>query len=331
MSITTNFRKLIDYLVPSWLSAGEGGKFLHSCMALVDCQLERTRLGLLARFPSYAGDSALRLIQRDRGIIRGRSESREHYAARARAWRSPRGHRVRGNAAALLEQICEYFGGVWCQTIDRSGNRYRMAADRSVAVVHGLAFDGDAAVYPAAQWGRYWVALMMPGARLSAGEPAQAWLDWGGDLWGGELDTPGTVIGLRGLTPDDVATIRGLFAGPRPWRPDGTRAEWLTISLNPDYLPGTPARDWAKVVAGVTVPARENRYCRYVCINRARNAYSGQSDLATARASVSGIWAFTGDSTLFPGNSVLPDGTVYVGDPTSFPMNVQLPDDGDLP
>src|SRR6187455_2560539 len=104
------FRQLFRWLVPSWL-AGEGAttedepaehhdgeKVLLSLAVIKDAWLESLRQGLNARFPSRGPETALALIGRDHGIVRGRDETAAHYAERLIAWRYPRGHRVRGSA-----------------------------------------------------------------------------------------------------------------------------------------------------------------------------------------------------------------------------------------
>src|SRR6187549_1469002 len=105
-------RSIYKFLVPSWLSAGDGGLVLDTLTDQIDDSVEKMRESLVARFPTYAQDDALTLIGQDRLIPRGRAETSEHYAQRLIAWRYPRGHRVRGSAFALLNQVSEYFGGI---------------------------------------------------------------------------------------------------------------------------------------------------------------------------------------------------------------------------
>lgn len=330
--ITATFRSLIRWLVPGWLNSGDGEKHLQVLAALIDASTERLRLGMLQRYPSYAGEAALALIGKARGIVRGRVESAGRYATRLAHWRFPRGHRVRGSAEALLEQVGDYFGGTWCATSDRNGNVFQRAADGTVTVTHGATF-AQPTDYPPEEWGRFWLFIQLPGSRVTGLHLTAEWSDLGADdTWGGALGTPGTVIGMRDWSPEDTEAIRGLFVGQHPWKPEGVWAEWLVVTLDPAYLSTeAPPIRWAKVEAGHTVPARERAHCRYIALVKERNLYLGDPDTATNYCDCGDLFAFEGDPASFPGNAVLPDGTVYAGDPASFPVIVQLPDDGDLP
>ena len=115
-------------MVPAWLYSGDGGLVLQSLAQLQDDYAARARAALEMRFPSRAADDALAELGRDRAIPRGRTETSAHYAARLIAWRYPRGHRTRGSAFALLEQVSEYFGGILAKTRDVAGNVFTRTA-----------------------------------------------------------------------------------------------------------------------------------------------------------------------------------------------------------
>lgn len=320
-----NFRTLYRWLLPGFLLEGDGAAVVHSLAMIKDAWVERLRQGLNARFPSRTGASAQALIGRDRGIVRGRDETNEHYAQRLIRWRYPRGHRVRGNAFALLEQFSEYFGGVDCWTIDVRGNRF----DRSAAGVetssHGNAWDWDGAG-STPRWARFWVVMDLSGiasAQLDLGDP---------DLWGGELGTPGYSFGQQGVTEHDVLTLRGMMHSPRPWKPSGVRAEWVVVSLDgTEPEPDGTWETWSKNVGGTQTRARSGAFRYWSLTPERNNVYAGDpTNFPEASDDLEG-GTFAGDPTSFPVSVTLPDGSVYGGNSASFPASARLIDDGDLP
>jgi hypothetical protein len=299
--MATNFRGLYKYMVPSWLYEGEGEIVLHSLSLILDAATQRMRDGLTARFPVYAGDSALALIGRDRGIPRGRAETVAHYAARLTAWRYPRGHRTRGSAFALLEQVSEYFGGIGCWTIDANLNRHVRTADGTEAYSYGYPWEWD--TQPASNWSRFW--LVVDGPAMPA-DPVF----------------------------EDVRAIRALFYGAIPWRPAGTQPEWMILqdAFGDIVIPaGDDWSRWSVNVAGAQLPLRwyGNRY--WSLDPEHNNEYAGNpANFAAETLMADGTTYAGGDPTSFPASATLPSGATYAGDPTSFPVLVRLVDDGDL-
>lgn len=342
------FTELFYSLVPSWLSAGDGGKVLHSLALIKDKLVTRARGGLNARFPSRAGASALAMIAADRVILRGRSETSEHFAERLTRWRYPKQHRVRGGAFALLDQIVEYVGGARAYTLDKRANVHVRGASSMASTTYSRDAEGygynfatpitwDALPMPA-NWARFWVVL--------CASPQLPWLTATPNfsqatLWGGKVGTPGYSIGLAGWNPTDTANIRKLFRGKQQWRPAGTRAEWLIVQLT-DWTgelavtTGTTWGTWAVEVANILEPARSSSY-RYISLSpEVNNIYAGdptrwpvdpglptQGSVRLADGSLSnGVEAWASPVTLA-------DGSTYVGNPERFPVFVQQPDDGD--
>jgi hypothetical protein len=223
------YRRIFYKLVPPWLTSGDGELVLYSIGLMLDAFTERARQGLDARFPSRTGASALALIGAERGIPRGRTELAEHYAARLTAWRNPRGHRARGSAYALLEQISEYWGGaLQCGTVNNRGRWH--IRDAAGALTHGdfpaWSWDGDAA-----SWSRFWIILQPA--------PAVGIAPWGPLLgaWGNSLQPGnGHTLGQSGVTPEDVAAMRRLLVAPIAWKPAGTQTDYAVI----DVAGGTP-------------------------------------------------------------------------------------------
>jgi hypothetical protein len=241
--MATRFRNLYRHLVPGWLlgegpertdnDQREGEKVLYSLSLLLDAMTERLRLGLLARFPSYAEDDALNLIGRDRGIPRGRNERKEHYAARLRGWRGPRGHQTRGSAFALLNQVAHYFGQARCYTIDVKGKRNDRAADGAESYSYGNPWNWDGVWSYGQPWARFWIVIDLtqttPNADAAKHEAHPG--IGSGACWGGKIKNPDTTIGIAGFKPGDGRGVRRLVTPPRAWKPAGTRAEYVVYSL----------------------------------------------------------------------------------------------------
>ncbi len=337
-----NFRQYFPFAVPSWLSLGDGGKVLHSLALIKDALVQRARDGLESRFPSRAGESALQLMGATRGILRGRSETDAHYAARLIGWRYPKGHRVRGNAFALLDQICEYWGGIRCYTIDVHDTWH----GRGTASFASLVYSRDAEAYQysaglgfadwytedhTVNWSRFWV-VVCPNPQHPEVEAAP---DFGDpDLWGGATGTLGYAVGLVGWTPGDTTAMRKLMRPPWAWRPAATSPEWLVVQLGDWTVTPAPAPDgtwehWSANVGGTQTPTRSAAF-RYISLNpEGNNTYEGDPSNFPDDTVEAGGTTYAGDPNSFPLAVTLPNGNVYGGRAASFPTGVQLIDDGD--
>ena len=257
------FRGLRYFLAPPWLTGkGDGDKIAYTLEAMIDVFVEKLRLGLEARMPSRAGESAIKLITGDRGLLRGRSETNATLAERLTAWRTPRTHKVRGNAYEALQQIWAYWGGIDCATIDAHGLRHVKyedgSDDRDFVVWTNLVVfpPGETSLWDDTdvnvEWSRFWVVLTSEdfGSTPDFGDP---------DLWGGAVGTPGYLLGMTGATVDDVTAMRQLFQELH-WGPGHAIAEWAIISPGASGL-SLPAPDgnwlyWGKDDGGTRVPAR---------------------------------------------------------------------------
>lgn len=330
------FRKILRFLLPHWARDDEAdGAFAWVLAALTDVQIDRARRGVEQRFPSRAGASALALIGKYRLIPRGRDETDAHYASRLQAWRYPRGHRVRGNVFALLEQIQEYFGGsfdLW--GIDASGNRRELSSTGAASFSYGNAWTWDS--LPSTSWARQWIVI--DGSSLFLAQHA-----FGDEaLWGGAPGTEGYCIGLIGASAQDWAAISALTQGQHRWLPAGTRGEWLVVSLDgADPVPDSAYAKWGQFYdpgGGYTyyLEARASAH-RYVALRSAAREYAGDadwasralSDLGTVHAP-DGVTTIKGEDNDFPLTITLPDGEAFAGS-ALFPATITLPDDGCLP
>jgi hypothetical protein len=257
--MAANFRTLFRFLVPAWLSRGEGGLLLHTVTTLIDVHQQRLLDGVRSRFPSRAGTSALASLSYDRGLTRGRDETDAHFAERLKAWRGRAGHLTRGNAFAFLRQLSEYWGALACWTVDTKGNKRARAAD-GTETASAISWTWDTVA--AAQWGRFWVVLDA-GATLEA------------------QDDFANTIGIASSTPYDWVAVRQLLASPFQWAPSGTLPQWLIVSL--DGSAPTPDATWEYWgVAGdgsIVEPARSDDY-RYVALRAELKDYAGEADRA---------------------------------------------------
>lgn len=317
-----NFSQVAKFLLPSWIyDGGEGETVVTIVTSMIDASLERLYQGVVSRFPSYAGESALAKIGEERGISRGRLEAKDNYVRRLLAWRYPRGHRVRGAAFALLDQIRAYFGGAKCWTIDARGNRHELSTDGAQSHAHGVAWNWDAV----SGWSRFW-------AVADVSTVMHAHPGWGSpELWGGALGLGTYTIGAVGLQPGDADAMRSLVRGARAWKPAGTRAEWLVLSLDGSApMPDATWANWSANVAGVQTPTRSDDY-RYVSFAPTwNNVYAGNAANYVASAVVADGTTYTGDATTYHAGADLPGAPYYTGDATTYHASVQLADDGDL-
>lgn len=338
--ITQRFRRIWKFLTPPWLQGDDGDEVLFALGYLKDAFVQRVRDGLEARMPSRASNSANELTVGERGLLRGRSESRESIVARMLAWRTPRTHVVRGNAYEALVQLWHYWGGIKASTVDSHGRRHIIELADDPGDVDSLAdpdtytpwidsgnttWDDEVADdHPS----KFWVFLE-PHAALNI-EPTPDFGD--AALWGGALGTPGYTLGQVGVTPADVLAHRSIFQDLN-WHPGHTTPQWAVLVFDGDPLPepdGTWA-NWSRNDGGTQVANRDTTY-RYWALSPDVNRYSGiATNYPEAMTDVEGTGTYDGDPDSFPATVTFPAGRVYAGDPTRFAANFQLVDDGSIP
>lgn len=319
--MSVSFDGYYKYALPWWLTSGTGGYVFEAQMGLLDASIYRLREGLTARFPSYAGDSALELIGADRGIIRGRDEPSDRYARRLLKWRGVRGHRTRGNDYALLDQLAAYFGAIDGYVIDGNGTQCSRALDETESYAFGVTWDWDVQ-----GWAQFWIVLNPSG--LFSSHP-----DWDDPrLWDGNQGSAHS-FGILGFEAADTEVMRSLLYSRRPWRPAGTQPEWLVVSL--DGATVVPADTWVRwgydSGGGVYAPLRPGNL-RFVSLKPDHNnRYAGNPDsYATSVVTTSHPAGYAGDPDAWSTTIGLSDGNEYSGNDASFPDNALLLDDGDL-
>lgn len=260
-----NFFNSRRVMGPSWLTEGEGGLVGATLDILKNALVERTRQGLLVRFPfvspTDAGpDDALAAMGRDRRIVRGINEPSTNYANRLLRWLDD--WKTAGNPFALMKQLAGYMGTVpgspapAFRTVDVRGNWYSLDSDGSRSVLINQAnWDWDAAPDALVRWARFWVIIYPNGVWI----PAPTFGHSAGDTFGGVDYTWGT-----SATLDEVTSVRGIIAD---WKPAGTRCANIIIAFDDASFDPTTARDaanfpdgkwghWSKRVGQVRTPAR---------------------------------------------------------------------------
>lgn len=252
-----NFRSVWKFLVPSWLNEGEGGLVGYALMLLNDASMERLYRGHLARFPQQgpdgtpAPDDALAAMGRDRGIVRGISETSASYAVRLTQWLVDA--RTRGTAYTMMKQLAAYVGaGSSFRIVDNRGNWYSRDADGAETAVLNQGnwdWDGDTD-----RWARFWV-IVYPGSVWT--EEPYTWGDADDPAWGADMASSGTHGSTALLEHGD--TMRAIIAD---WKPGGTRCAGIIIAFDPaSFDPATPEPDgtwggWYTVDGGIAVPSR---------------------------------------------------------------------------
>lgn len=225
-----HFRSVWKFLVPGWLQRGEGELIQYVEGLLLDAFAERCHQSVYLMLPELAPSDALDKIGSDRGIPRGFIEPEDSYRDRLRRWRWPRGHRVRGNATGLLEQISLAIHGTEYQTIDARGTRYSLVPPATEATVErGVAWDWDGEeLLP--NWGRFWVVVKSTGA---------LWPSFDDGAWGDTVDgAEGTCLAGEGVHAGEVAAVDRLVrVGRLSWTPAGRRPIYLVLWFDGDAYP----------------------------------------------------------------------------------------------
>jgi hypothetical protein len=213
------FRRSFRKLLPRFLTEGEGELVAYSLTFMHDMFIERTRLALLARMPTYAPVDALPNIARDRKITRGFNEPEATFRARVIPWLSD--HRPRGNPWKLMAQLKAYCGvEMMIRTVDNRGNFYTSAADGTLSRSLDTGnWDWD---QEPTLWSRFWVILYPPPELWTEGPV------WGPDLWGGAWGNAGYTWGST-ATIQQVRSIRNII---RDWKPAGTRCVNIILAFD---------------------------------------------------------------------------------------------------
>ncbi len=256
------FRTVWKWLVPGWLGASstasaddpstrDEGELVQYTLGLFhDAAAERARQVAFLGLPTYCVADALPIHGRDRAIPQGLFEPEASYRARLVAWRHPRGHKVRGNALALLEQAAAAIRGTSYQTIDARGTRYTLGA--ALPAERGVTWNWDGTENGSigSQWGRYWI-VVKSSAALETWDDATSTETWDDahttESWASSEIDSGEIAAVRtlasngrlGWTPAGRRPVCLViyFAGQAYPVPDGTWDSWETRDPQYAYEP----------------------------------------------------------------------------------------------
>lgn len=222
-------------MVPGWLQTGEGELVQFVEGLILDAFAERCHQSAYLMLPSVTPSDALDKIGADRGLPRGFIEPEDSYRERLRRWRWPRGHRVRGNATGLLEQVSLAIHGTQYETIDARGTRYTHG-DPNPTIERGVTWDWDG-VSTLPNWGRFWIVVKSTGTLpLTWDEDEAAGTEWDEDAdkcWAGE-----------GIHTGEIQAVKTIArVGRLSWTPAGRRPIYLVIWFEGEAYP-EPTGDW---------------------------------------------------------------------------------------
>lgn len=262
MAVEIRFRDAFRRFIPPWLvdrvQAGltVGFRFLWAMIAPLDAALEVIVQGMQAAWPGKGTPTALPLLARSRGILRGQTETEEHYAERLRGWLDT--WRNAGSAETIARQLHEYLGNnPRVRVVNRAGVWVTVNEDGSVER-HTQAWDWDSVSNPerAGFWSEIWIIIY----------PTQ----WADAPDYGVARNYGDPSGLGHLcTPQEYDTVHGLIS---QWKAVHTKVR--TVIWTSDtalFDPATPASlpngtwgTWSTQGSGSRVASgRELVTCRY--------------------------------------------------------------------
>jgi hypothetical protein len=213
---------------PRWFRNRRGKsvayRILASLAAMFDALTEWMIQGSKARMPGLGTPTALPLLARDRGYIRGFAQSDEVFAARLPGWLED--HKREGHPFEVLRQIRGYLApyAVRVRHVDNAGNWHTILED-GTEIRQNLPgswdWDGDAA-----KWWRFWIILYAPAEW-------QVWPSfWENDpsLWGGNLQGNGWSLGQK-LPVGVVEDIRNIVDR---WKAQHAVCPWIILAFDPD-------------------------------------------------------------------------------------------------
>lgn len=211
-----------------------GFKFVWTFGLAFDALLELAMQGAQAAFPGLGTPTALPLIGRARGILRGSSVSDDAYAAQLQNWLPTL--KARGQAWEVLRSIRAVVGPVKCRVVDVGGNWWTIdaAGTESLVQLPGSWVWDDK---PLSDDQRAWVIIYAP----EGWEDCQEWLNYwlgadypyGGNLEGGNY-TIGQTCGF-----DLAEDIRAQIRISKPFH---VRVVTIIIAFDPDsFDPNNPS------------------------------------------------------------------------------------------
>lgn len=228
-----------------------------------DDWIDRMLQGIAAAWPGNGTPTALPYIGRNRGILRGETETDDSYAARLLEWRSLwRGDLPDGGGAGsqlgLAKAIRGYLGNApRVRVVNRHGFWTTINADGSIERVRGVTFDWDSVSNPerAGYFWDQWVIVYQTQWPVDG--------TWGdGETWGGTL---GFGMNNDAVAYDAIGSLCRQWKAARTyirsiiWCYDDT----LFDPSNPASLPDGTWGQAHVISGGAAVPSGRSSSCRY--------------------------------------------------------------------
>jgi len=270
--LTTWTSSLIK-VVPNWMQqrpgALVGAKYLYSLILPLDVTVENTLQAINDWAPGSpdATVTALPYVAQSRGLIQGEAETNTAFAARNVGWRTKT--KQTGKTELLAQAIQTYLGN---NPLVRVIQRIYSTSGATTALYVTANTDGTTAVQTAA-WDWDSVSGWTDDVTTWTGAQCrQFWSDTWIVVYPGEWGITGLVTPLTGQRVPLVAhdAILRLVA---QWKGTHTFVRAIIYSYNAALFdPATPAHagnptgdwgNWAKIVAGNQVPARNVVDARY--------------------------------------------------------------------
>lgn len=265
------FRDQVGGYIVKWLNARlaqgktNGYRVIVGLVAVLDAGLEFLIQGKIASFPSLGTPTALGHIGRSRGILRGLADTNAQYAQRLLEWLDSWKHA--GIAEQIVRRIYEYLPAhPRVMFVNRSG--YWVVIDSGVVTktTRPLSdWNWDTLSNPERSgfWSEFWLIVYPPTYTPNTdayGDPGLTWTD------------DGYALGFSDAPLEQLRTIRNLVA---TWKSAHSMPRTI-IFVNPLFptdfdpdgagtMPDGYYGQWSKIVAGVSVPARDlnHRYLEY--------------------------------------------------------------------
>lgn len=266
--VTIRFRDAFRKFITPWLSdrGGETAgpntafRYLWSMIAPLDAAADILTQGLNAWFPGVGTPTALPLISRMRGILRGEADTDDTYAALLKTWLDL--WRAAGSADAIAMAIQRYLANhPKVRIVTRSGYWVTLNTDGSI-VRQQQAWDWDSVSNPerSGYWSEIWI-IVYPTEWGTSGP----FLDTtGAPTWGADDLGIGHDVGRVAYD-----AIRGLIA---QWKSAHTRVRAVIWTSDATLFdPNTPASlpdgqwgNWGTTGNGSRVASHRNTTtCRY--------------------------------------------------------------------
>lgn len=265
MTVSVRFRDAFRKFIPPWLAdrstlgvgKSAGFRFLWSMIAPLDAAAEVLVQGLQAAWPGKGTPTALPLIGRTRGMIRGESETDAAYAARLLLWLDR--WRAAGSAEAIAQAIHDFCANhPKVRIVTRSGYWVTLNADGTITRTTA-AWNWDGVSHPErfGFWSEIWVIVYPTQWEHRAGV-------WGDGVWGS------TGLGWGHNAPrTSYEAIKGLAM---QWKSAHTRVRaivWTSDAslfnpADPGSLPNGSWGAWGTTSSGARVPSSRNlTTCRF--------------------------------------------------------------------